>query len=474
MAFVLAALFTLIVVFFTIEKFRGRAAWKAYEKDATARGVKLTLAEFVSPNIPDAENFASVPVFEAAFRASEAHQLVPNPFRFSTNREQKLPKLSDPMEKPIDWVEWQKLFISTGALSAAGDDPARDVLKALESIAEPLAQLGEAGTRPHCRFPVHWERSFNATLPHLEILMQGAKAFSLRLSARLAVGDSAGAYEDFRDGMRMVTATEKEPTLIAGLVRAGMANTMINALWGGLVEHQWAEPELQKIEADLAAFDWLRSYTYAMSSERAGMNAIIDVLIENPRQLGEMTRMVDTTSNSGDSGQPGLLLYPNGWIYQNKVRMNQFFDQTMQRVIPEQRRYQPGLEIPASPARITSIPERIYYLLVALLAPAFESIEMRFLHMAALTDEARIACALERFRLTHGKHPAQLTELMPSFISALPNEVMNGEPYRYRPSNDGGYLLYSVGANLRDDGGSIAPNTNAFKQADWIWSSTRP
>ena len=58
---------------------------------------------------------------------------------------------------------------------------------------------------------------------------------------------------------------------------------------------------------------------------------------------------------------------------------------------------------------------------------------------------------------------------MPEFLPALPVEIVNGEPYRYRRTDDGSFVLYSVGLDLRDDGGVIDPKKSAKEQADWVW-----
>ena len=86
-----------------------------------------------------------------------------------------------------------------------------------------------------------------------------------------------------------------------------------------------------------------------------------------------------------------------------------------------------------------------------------------------MTDEARLACALERFRLSHGNFPNALTNLAPEFIPSVPVEIVNGQPYHYRRLDDGSFILYSVGMDLRDDGGVNDPNLSASKQHDWVW-----
>ncbi len=467
--FVAACLATLIIALFIEEKIRGRAAWRAYETAAKARGVKLDFADYVSPKISNAENFAAIPVFDAVFRASDAKEKIPTPFKLPDVAGVKEPRLSDPVKQErLDLAAWQNFFVETKLLSVAGDSAAADVLRALDTFAAPLAQLSEAGTRPHCRFPVHWENLYAALLPHLEILRAASRLYALRLTAHLALGQSEAAYEDFRDGLRLTTVTVEDPSLISGLVRIAMASTMENAVWDGLAGRQWADPELRKIEADLAKVDWLKDYVFAMGSERGFSNSTTDVLIENPRQLAEV---IHATHGGGPpSGGIGFSLYPTGWFYQNKVRSNHYFDEMLSRIDPGARRYFGDRGIDSLDGDLKSLPRRTYYLLVALLAPALETVEKKYVQAATITELARLACALERYRLARETFPQALADLTPDFLASVPAEIVSGEAYRYRRTDDGSFVLYSTGLDLRDDGGVIDPKKKSAKdQTDWVW-----
>src|SRR6187401_3782852 len=48
---------------------RAERRWQAYAVEARARGVKLALTDFERPEIPDAENFAALPMMRAIFTA---------------------------------------------------------------------------------------------------------------------------------------------------------------------------------------------------------------------------------------------------------------------------------------------------------------------------------------------------------------------------------------------------------------------
>jgi hypothetical protein len=91
-------------------------------------------------------------------------------------------------------------------------------------------------------------------------------------------------------------------------------------------------------------------------------------------------------------------------------------------------------------------------------------------HNQALVNEAIVACGLERFRLARGAYPQTIEELSPEFVKQLPHDVVNGEPLKYGRTAGGGYLLYSIGWNEKDDGGKSA---KTFEEGDWVWDNKK-
>ena len=65
----------------------------------------------------------------------------------------------------------------------------------------------------------------------------------------------------------------------------------------------------------------------------------------------------------------------------------------------------------------------------------------------------RLAFASAVYRAEHGSYPAKLTELVPKYVTQMPVDVFCDSDLRYHRTGDGGYLLYSVGVNGKDDGG---------------------
>jgi len=90
--------------------------------------------------------------------------------------------------------------------------------------------------------------------------------------------------------------------------------------------------------------------------------------------------------------------------------------------------------------------------------------------------------ALKRYQLHEGRMPNDLSALVPQYLEALPRDLVDGQPLRYRRNVDGLFVLYSVGENAQDDGGDPRPpHSNANYQKlewwsgrDWVWPRVLP
>ncbi len=94
-------------------------------------------------------------------------------------------------------------------------------------------------------------------------------------------------------------------------------------------------------------------------------------------------------------------------------------------------------------------------LIASELIPSVFSAENTYKRTASLSQMASTVIALQRYKQVNGVYPEQLSALIPTFLPALPQDYFldDGNPLIYRLKSDGTYLLYSVGMNLKDDGG---------------------
>ena len=113
--------------------------------------------------------------------------------------------------------------------------------------------------------------------------------------------------------------------------------------------------------------------------------------------------------------------------------------------------------------------------------PALGNYAQRTAYGQNAVNMARVAIALERYRLANGNYPDSLDALAPQFMEKIPHDIINGEPLHYRRTEDGQFVLYSVGWNETDDGGVVETKVVGvtdrksrnpiwdISQGDWVW-----
>jgi hypothetical protein len=98
------------------------------------------------------------------------------------------------------------------------------------------------------------------------------------------------------------------------------------------------------------------------------------------------------------------------------------------------------------------------YLLTSKMLPAMDSSFQAAFRAQARNRAAAAALAVERYRAKYVQTPARLEQTTPDFLVAVPSDPFDGKPLRYFPAGDEGYIVYSIGANGKDDGGQEQEN----------------
>jgi hypothetical protein len=90
--------------------------------------------------------------------------------------------------------------------------------------------------------------------------------------------------------------------------------------------------------------------------------------------------------------------------------------------------------------------------------------------------QAVAAMALDRYRRKEGRYPDALDQLVPVYLAQPPLDSCSGEPLKYRLSEGGKFLLYSVGWNEVNDGGIVTRKERSrsgepdLTRGDWVWA----
>jgi hypothetical protein len=112
--------------------------------------------------------------------------------------------------------------------------------------------------------------------------------------------------------------------------------------------------------------------------------------------------------------------------------------------------------------------DKFRYLMVRMVVPDLDSLAWTCERMEVSRDGVLLGIALELFHRKEGRYPETLAELSPKYMAEIPVDPMNGEPLKYRVTENGP-LVYSVGTNHKDDGGK--PTQEVWNGQNWLSNS---
>jgi len=97
---------------------------------------------------------------------------------------------------------------------------------------------------------------------------------------------------------------------------------------------------------------------------------------------------------------------------------------------------------------------RYRYPLIRVIIPSLWRADMMMRECSMNQAATQTVVALLQYNKDHGSPPSGLDVLVPDYIQEVPVDVFSGKPLFYFLGQDGQILLYSIGRNMKDDGGS--------------------
>ncbi|HOC56537.1 MAG TPA: hypothetical protein PKI20_13025 [Verrucomicrobiota bacterium] len=519
-------------LFHGVENWRGRRVWNQYRQALEARGEPLDFKAVIPKPVPDDQNFAATPLVKSWFdpkREEQGGDCINDNYTRADVRLSR-PKLKGvPASRSfLDLVAWGQALTAvrspgadrewkerveasmqafepsaqpadsaapaadlrippSGRLDAASRAQAAPaVLEGLKTNQAMFAELRLASQRPYSRYPVNYDvgTPFAIELPHLKMVRGILKRLQLKACAELALGQSDAALEDQRLLFDLADSIKGEPFLISHLVRLAMLNLALQPVWEGLAEHRWSEAQLQEIQNRLQQYRVLEEVKTALITERAGAISTIELVRQKGPWYLASLGSPEPASASGASVLGRLaaaVAIPQGWYSQEELTYARSFDMllavglgtTNSRVSPRQVK-EDILAFEETESRGgfagTLLGKALRHrVMVSLLLPALGKVTAKTAAAQTAVNQTAIACALERYRLANGHFPERLDALAPQFISLLPNDVLTGEPYKYRRGDGGQFVLYSIGWDEKDDGGVAGETMFDERKGDWVW-----
>ena len=494
-----------VVLFYLATNLRGSSSWGRYVHEWEAKGEKFDFASFIPKPVPDDQNFALTPIVAGSYARildRQGHKIEPPNSNVVDRLSLEIYGYGFGVELPTNSGNWAKgtktdlasmqfyyraMAAKTNLfpIPAQPQSPAADVLLALSKYAPAIEELRVASRLPLSRFPINYdsERPYDTLLPHLADLKKCSQVLQLRAEAELQNGQSEQALADLKLSLRFVDSIRTEPFLISHLVRIAMVNIVLQPVWEGLAEHKWSDVQLAELEHELAGLDFLADYQFAMRGERACGIAAVEHL-RRTRIFRALSGGLEEGSHDESAPDNPLEqisgavfhLIPSAVFYHNEMAIARMHQQWLLPAVDVERRVvSPEMVRQAVAAneqmRKHWSPNNV---IACMLLPALEGCATKFGYAQSALDLARVAVALERHRLAHQEYPGSLDPLAPPFLEKIPHDVLNGQPLHYRRTDDGRFVLYSVGWNQSDDGGTVVLNESSrktvdIKKGDWVW-----
>lgn len=462
----------LVVASCLIMHFSGRqtkSAWRRYKADLEARGERLDWRAWIPGPMPaDDENFAATPVLAAIavkdktdsvvwgrFQALAIHSSLGRVGDFERGERGNLATIQS---------EIRQQYGSSALPPPPLRNSAEDILNSLKPVESELNELRAAATRPYARLKLNFPDPVSQDVPSFVVLRELSQLFELACVAELQLDRTDAAAMDLRVVCRLADTANSSSTLVGAMIRSAILYLAIQPFWEGWVTGKWSDQQLEDFQTLFLKLDLLSSYDAAIRCERAHFNSMLENL--PPQQVAAYFPAFDDWRSFvaaidlrfGNYAQRNLLTY-NRIINDLVIANHSVADQ---RVFVD--RWEVNcLRLEREVGRAT-----IFNSLAAIAIPNYVRAVQNVARNQTFLNMAAIVCALERYHRANGEYPPSLDALLPQYAKTLPHDLITGRPLVYRRTDDGRFLLYSLGWNKTDDGGKPGVKPEA---GDWIWPS---
>jgi hypothetical protein len=351
---------------------------------------------------------------------------------------------------------------------------AEDYLAWSDQFVPAFDEIREALKRPYAIIPGDYSQPYAMPIPNFVTIRALAQMLAQRAQCDFLLGRSADALHELTLIHDMCRILERPPfgkpiTLVEAMINVAVTALYTSAVADGLRLHVWQEPQLISLQAQLQEVKLPQFVVAGFQFEPAAVCE--DFRPERAANLFKIYSRTKTTWK--DFMQPMYWLphfAPRGWLYQNMVYVALLDHDCLSGIDLAGDTFSPR-ELMKANSEVLSIVENTwspYRMLAAGAIPSFTKAWQVTAHNQTQANEAQIACALERYHLAHGEYPETLDALAPQFIEKIPHDIIGGQPLHYRRTDDGKFLLYSVGWNETDDGG-LPGTLSDVKTGDWVW-----
>lgn len=400
--------------------------------DVKAQGVPVTVKELV-PSCPDGENGA--PLWKAAEEL----------YAFEGEDVKLLNKVYQDFvrELPIAAEAWESISQLI--------EKNRRVLDLIpEIVGKPCFQYGDTNVKS-------WERR----IPNAVKMIRALRLWGFESMQIAEKGDLRGSLDRLRTGLRFAPKIAEESSLITYLIALANVKTCLLFLNKTLSGREAGEEVILPVLGDLDEGQiehWKALLQTGIRGER--------VMFMN---VGLLTDAKGWTTSLWLKGWAERLYY---WLIQPLIKRDvsqnlPLYAELESKALLSYHQtrdfWKPYKD------RLEGLP---WHAVVSkLVIPEMEAVFMKVATFDALARTARAGLACRVFRSRTGQYPESLEALVPSLLTEVPIDPFTGDPLVYRREGNG-FIVYSLGSNLRDDGGRSTWSITHLvmdKDDDWAW-----
>jgi hypothetical protein len=432
--------------------------------------------------LPEEDNFGALDEFKPflAVKQTECPVGPESPFGV------KVTYLNEKGMEPLKGIKALKIaggsLRTNGPFSAASLDELRKKALADKRLAEDTASLTDAEAihrvfadleplwkrlhaakeRTHAVLHIPLKPSLMLSNPMLNPLMNLASIAQLKARAYVSANQGSEALEECLL-LSKIADFRAFPTLLEYLVRATEICLLMPAVFEGISSHVWSDAQLAVLEKRLAEYEMLGELRKTLGSEMLFSKEFNDFLhsgasMADPAALmlvGNERRGVESFLVGTFPKTAGNVLCSTG--IKSAVHYVELLSASGRGNLRAALRPPDFHWGPLNP-------------FAGIISPALTGVLKNAARTQSLINIARVAIALERHHLKQGRFPPVLSDLVPFFLPAVPVEVFDGEPLKYRlKDNAQGFILYSTGWKGTDDGGQM--DYSKPNETNWVWSS---
>jgi hypothetical protein len=465
-----------------VERYRGLWPLRRWQHEMQAAGEQLTMEELqrTQPADPNSRPLSPQELQVRLAPFANVYNL-PSAMSYVAPGKARVISAAD------TWDDWSSRSNSWTVLA-----------QRFEPIREPLEQL-RADLRNQALVVASDLRSPVAS-PQLAAYRATTTTLSVAVLVDLHERRLDAALQNLVALLQLDNLMREERLLSAHMLRLSCAHLALNTVWEALQTPGWTEAQLAQLQAACAAPRYTEGFIASLQVERAVGDATFGRMRLSLREKRRLTPPTSALLGSGSSlglsvqTFVGPLVYVterfreslHGWLWQViwSYQDQLCYDRSLHASIAGLRRLLAGLStlpelVRAQGGLGASTPrhhyDRLRFQGTAVLLPKLSALTPR----TVLTDLRReitvTAIALKRYELRFGRLAPSLAALAPDFLPELPRDHGDGQTLRYRPQADGTFVLYSVGADGRDNQGlALAENEwygwhSSYSGRDLVW-----